>query len=410
MRHMPRLALASAVIAGAIAVPLLASTGSASATTSRTTSSSITAQLAELRGSDTVAGDFFGGSVAISGNTAVVGADQHASLAGAAYVFRESGGVWKQVAELKGSDTVAGDMFGVSVAISGNTAVVGADGRASYTGSAYVFTESGGVWKQAAELKGSDTVKYDTFGYSVALSGSLVVVGAPQLGSNVEGRAYLFSETAGVWKQVAELRGSDTVASDFFGASVAVSGTTALVGAFGHNANAGRAYMFAESKSAWEQVAEWKGSGIVAGDLFGSSVAASGPTALIGAPGINASHAGPVYVFDILGSVLGVGEGLSAGESLQSVGGQFSLVMQRDGNLVLYTSSSRALWSSGTENNAGASVVMQRDGNLVVYSSSDRALWASGTENNAGASAVLQRDGNFVIYSASGKALWSSGT
>jgi hypothetical protein len=109
-------------------------------------------------------------------------------------------------------------------------------------------------------------------------------------------------------------------------------------------------------------------------------------------------------------SVLGPGQGLSTGWSLQSVGGQFSLVMQRDGNLVLYTSSNRALWSTGTENNAGASVVMQRDGNLVVYSSSNRALWASGTENNAGASAVLQRDGNFVIYSAGGRALWSSGT
>jgi nucleoside-specific outer membrane channel protein Tsx len=107
-------------------------------------------------------------------------------------VFSETKGVWKQVAELKGSDTVAGDEFGYSVGVSGGTAAVGADGHADSAGSAYVFTETKGVWKQAAELKGSDTVAFDTFGYSVAIAGSVAIVGA--YGHADEGgRAYVFA-------------------------------------------------------------------------------------------------------------------------------------------------------------------------------------------------------------------------
>ena len=136
-------------------------------------------QAAELKGSDTVAGDLFGGSVAISGTTAVVGASGYARHAGRAYVFTKTGAGWKQAAELKGSDTVAGDYFGDSVAISGTTAVVGASGYAKDAGRAYVFAKTAAGWKQAAELKGSDTVAGDDFGISVAISGTTIVAGAP---------------------------------------------------------------------------------------------------------------------------------------------------------------------------------------------------------------------------------------
>jgi hypothetical protein len=200
-------------------------------------------QAAELEGSDTVAGNQFGDAVAISGTTAVVGALRHAMYAGRAYVFTETAGRWKQAAELKGSDTVASDFFGVSVAISGTTAVVGAPYHEGDAGRAYVFTKTAaGVWKQTAELKGSDTVANDWFGISVAVSGTTAVAGAA-----VIGWAYVFTKTAAGWKQAAELKGSDTVhgtTRDYFGISVAVSGTTAVVGAPGHGNNAGRAYVF----------------------------------------------------------------------------------------------------------------------------------------------------------------------
>ena len=93
--------------------------------------------------------------------------------------------------------------------------------------------KTAGGWKQAAELKGSDTVAGDYFGYSVAISGTTAVVGAPDHAEHA-GRAYVFTKTATGWKQVAELKGSDTVAGDDFGDSVAISGTTAVVGADGH--------------------------------------------------------------------------------------------------------------------------------------------------------------------------------
>jgi hypothetical protein len=113
--------LCAILVIGATSLPLLASAASAVAASPRSTPP-IGTQLAELKGSDTVAHDTFGGSVAISGTTAVVGARAHAGGAGRAYVFTKTPTGWKQVAELKGSDTVAGDDFGDSVAISGTTA------------------------------------------------------------------------------------------------------------------------------------------------------------------------------------------------------------------------------------------------------------------------------------------------
>ncbi len=252
-------------------------------------------QSAELKGSDTVAGDTFGSAVALSGTTAVVGAPDHGSYAGTAYVFTETKGAWKQRAELSGTDTVAGDTFGSAVAISGTTAVVGAAGHAGAAGRAYVFTETKGAWKQRAELKGSDTAAVDHLGASVAISGTTAVVGEPEHAKNT-GRAYVFTETKGAWKQRAELKGSDTVSSDYFGSSVAISGTTAVVGAHGHANSTGRAYVFTEAKGAWKQAAELQGSDTVPGDLFGYSVAVSGTTAVVGTPE-QAADAGRAYVF-----------------------------------------------------------------------------------------------------------------
>jgi hypothetical protein len=245
-------------------------------------------QTAELKGSDTVGKDQFGWSVAISGTTAIVGALNHANGAGRAYVFTKTAGVWKQTAELKGSDTVAYDSFGWSVAVSGTMAVVGANTQVG-GGRAYVFTKRAAVWKQTAELKGSDTVAFDDFGTSVAISGMTAIVGADNH-ANGAGTAYVFTKTASGWKQVAELKGSDTVAFDDFGGSVAISGTTAVVG------ESDKAYVFIRTATGWKQAAELKGSDTVVGDEFGFSVAISGTTAIVGALG----HAGGgrAYVFE----------------------------------------------------------------------------------------------------------------
>ena len=150
-------------------------------------------QLAELVGSDTVAGDMFGLSVAVSGSTVLIGApgygaiphDGNATAVGRAYVFTKAPTGWRQTAELVGADTAVADMFGWSVAVSGNTAVVGAPWHADQAGRAYVFTKAPTGWRQAAELVGSDTAHDDYFGLSVAISGSTY---SPRLSSGVSAR------------------------------------------------------------------------------------------------------------------------------------------------------------------------------------------------------------------------------
>jgi len=125
---------------------------------------------------------------------------------------------------------MAADSFGRSVAVSGTTVVVGAYGHAQDTGRAYVFTKTAAGWRQAAELKGSDTIVRDGFGYSVAISGTTAVVAAPGHASG-SGRVYVFTKVGTDWRQVAELKDSRIFGDDSFGISVAIAGTTALVGA-----------------------------------------------------------------------------------------------------------------------------------------------------------------------------------
>ena len=188
------------------------------------------------------------------------------------------------LSELNGSDTGAGDFFGDSVAISGTIAVVGAEDNAHDAGRAYLFSRNQAGWGQVAELKGSDTVAGDNFGWSVAMAGDTVVVGAPSRSKDA-GRAYVFGPTSAGCAQVGVLKGTGTVVNDGFGASVAVSGTVAVVGASGHDDYAGAAYVFTDAAGRWQEKAELEGPGAVAGDEFGWSVATSGTTAVVGAQG-----------------------------------------------------------------------------------------------------------------------------
>jgi hypothetical protein len=268
-------------------------------------------QQTELTPSDGASGDGFGVSIAITGSTAVVGAPYHTvgsnSYQGAAYVFVESGGTWSQEAELIASDGGARDYFGGSVALSGSTAVVGAPGKTvgsnSEQGAAYVFVESGGTWSQQAELTASDGAYLDQFGVSVAVDGGTAVVGAYNhtVGSNHwQGAAYVFVQNGETWRQQAELTASDGAAEDLFGYSVAVSGSTAVVGAYRHKLVTGAAYVFVQSGGAWSQQAELTASDGETNESFGWSVAVSASTAVVGAlnntVGSNTGQ-GTAYVF-----------------------------------------------------------------------------------------------------------------
>ncbi len=250
------------------------------------------AQKAKLTASDGAVNNLFGYSVAISGSTAVVGAGGKNLASGAAYVFVRSGANWTQQKELTASDHAANDYFGYAVAISGSTVVVGAYGKNGYTGAAYVFVRSGTLWSQQAELSASGRAVNDEFGWSVAISGSTAVIGAQGNNSNT-GAAYIFGRLGTVWTQQAKITASDAAGRDEFGWSVAISGSTAVVG---KNSASGAAYVFVRSGTIWSQQAKLIASDGAAGDNFGYSVAVSNSTAMVGAPAKN-SCVGAAYVF-----------------------------------------------------------------------------------------------------------------
>jgi len=228
-------------------------------------------QQTRLSAADGAAGDWLGYSVSLSGDTALVGAAYDGvganSGQGSAYVFIRSGSTWTQQSQLTAGDGAAQEMFGSSVALSGDTALVGAVwdtvGANFQQGSAYVFTRSGSTWTQQAKLTAGDGEAEDEFGWSVALSGDTALVGAygDDVGSNADqGSAYVFTRSGATWTQQAQLTAGDGAVVDWFGAYVALYGDTALVGAYlddvGANVNQGSAYVFTRSGSVWAQQAK----------------------------------------------------------------------------------------------------------------------------------------------------------
>ena len=274
-------------------------------------------QTAKLTAFGAAAGDEFGYSVAVNGETVVVGAHQYESGKGAAYVFTKPYTGWadsNETAKFIASDAAANDEFGISVALDGDTAVIGAyhddhtnDGNTiGNAGSAYVFTKVSGVWSQKAKFIASDAAANDEFGISVAVNGDTVVVGARQDDTS-NGAAYVFTEVSGVWKHVAKLTADDGTANDEFGISVAVGGDTIVVGAHQDDDNgdlSGSAYVFTrDSAGGWRQRDKLTASDGEAGDRYGYSVGVSGDTVVVGAysDDRNEANTGAAYFLRIPG-------------------------------------------------------------------------------------------------------------
>jgi hypothetical protein len=258
--------------------------------------------------SPSVAGGRFGIAVAVDGLTAVVGDRNRNSEAGAADAFDLTGGIWGQPIQVIGSDTAGSDHFGVALALDGDTLVVGApldDDVATDSGLAYVFVRSGSSWAQQAKLTASDAANSDHFGQSVAICANTVAVGAyskTTTRGNYVGAVYVFVRSAGTWSDAVQLLVPDSQAGDHFGWSVALSGDTLLVGAPGCSSSKGAAYVYVyvRAAGAWTpQATLTAGSDAANGDNFGFAVALDGDTALIGAPDqlAGAGDAGAAYVF-----------------------------------------------------------------------------------------------------------------
>lgn len=300
-------------------------------------------QQAYVKASNTGAGDMFGTAVAVSGDTLVVGAPEERSAAsgvnslspgqanddaiasGAVYVFVRTGETWFQQAYIKASNTGAGDRFGFTVAVSGNTLAVGAyqedsassgvndvspgqaDDSADSSGAVYVFVRDGTVWTQQAYIKASNAEGADNFGAALALSGETLVVGASvedsgaagvnpspgqaDNGLDASGAVYAFVRSGTAWTQQAYIKASEPAAQDNFGDSVAILGDTLVVGAHGEDSasigvdhagvghedngadGSGAAYVFVRSGTTWTQQAFLKASNPSVGDAFGDAVA-----------------------------------------------------------------------------------------------------------------------------------------
>ena len=299
-----------------------------------------TSTAATLTALDGAAIDEFGISVAVDENTIVVGAHQHDhngnSDAGAAYVFTKPGDAWvatSTAAKLTASDGAADDELGISVAIDGNTVVVGAKGHETKQGATYVFVKPGDHWTDTTEtskLTAFDGAANDEFGISVAVDVDTIVVGAHQhdLNSNPDagaGAAYVFARNSGVWGQTAKLTASNGDSGDGFGISVAVDGVTVVIGAYLDNRvddivkMMGSVYVFISQSGVWSETLNLNAPDAASNDRFGYSVSVGGGNLLSGAPPSD-DDPGSAYMMDISNAAW---EDLRANESTVSDGVHF---------------------------------------------------------------------------------------
>jgi hypothetical protein len=314
------------------------------------------AQEAYIKAANAEASDYFGHSVSISGDTLAVGAegegsnqttitngntasaDNSASSSGAVYVYRRSGAIWSQEAYVKAANAGAGDYFGFSVSISGDTLAVGAYEEASWentitngttastnnsrvnSGAVYVYRRAGASWAQEAYVKAANVNSYQFFGSSVALSGDTLAVGAFGESSNQttitngstasannsavdSGAVYVYRRTGTTWAQEAYVKAANAEASDWFGRAVSLFSDTLAVGTDREDSNqstisnstaasadntatdSGAVYVYRRTGTNWVQEAYIKAINAEAGDGFGRGVSLSGDTLAVGAYG-----------------------------------------------------------------------------------------------------------------------------
>lgn len=307
----------------------------------------------KLLASDAHRFDYFGRSVSVSGDVIVVGAvgdDDSGGGSGSAYVFRFDGSSWIEESKLTASDGEPQDFFGWSVSVSGDLALVAAawsDDAGSEAGSAYMYRFDGSDWAEESKLTASDAAPLDHFGWSVSVSDDVAIVGAYQdddAGGD-SGSAYVFRFDGNTWFEETKLTASDGAAEDCFGWSVSVNDDVVVVGAYHNNdagAESGSAYAYRFDGSTWIEE-KWTSSDAATGDLFGYSVAVSGHVALVGAPEDDDAvpGSGSVYVFSLRKGEIGDCQGVDGVATLavngdNGVGNGHIVVVVEDGPMDLF--------------------------------------------------------------------------
>jgi hypothetical protein len=341
------------------------------------------AELAKLTASDAALNDLFGSSVAIDGSTIVVGAtsdDDGGSNSGSVYVFEKSTwGTYDQVAKLTASDAAANDLFGSSVAIDGATVVVGA--YVNYPGgSTYVFrtTDGGATYVEVAKLTADDAGSIDQFGISVAIAGDTIVVGAyihTHDSNSQAGSAYVFRTTDGAtYSQVAKLTAADAAASDGFGVSVAIDGATIVVGAHADDdagSKSGSAYVFrtTDDGTTYVEVAKLTAADAAEEDYFGTSVAIDGNTVVIGADQYWNDGTGVAYVFRTSDSGASYDQVAKLTASDAAADDRFGNSVAIDGATIVVG----AIWDDDAGSSSGSAYVFEVESGWWDYFSSDAA-------------------------------------
>jgi len=245
----------------------------------------------KLTASDGAVGDEFGNSVSISGDYALVGAwgdDDNGGNAGSAYVFHYDGSTWVEQTKLSANDGRGSDFFGQSVSISGDYALVGAWGDEANVGAAYIFHYDGSTWVEQTKLSASDGAAFDNFGVSVSISGDYCIIGATG-DDDIEtsaGSAYVFMRNGTTWVEETKLTSNEWGWYNYFGASVSISGDYAIVGNYvddGLGPDPYSAHVFHNDGSIWvEQAALTPSDGAGGRNWFGVTVSISGDYAIMG--------------------------------------------------------------------------------------------------------------------------------
>ena len=308
----------------------------------------------------------FGSSVAIRGDLAVIGAKGKETDSGAAYVYERQSGGWSQVAELVASDGEAGDLFGASVGIAENYVVVGApgddnDGGAD-VGAVYIFLRGSDGWSEQARLLPSAGATQDSFGVAVAIDGELIAVGSPNDDHNQgtdAGSVYLYTPNGSTWQEQAFLVVPDGGTGDRFGYSLALENTTLVIGAPGAynddvNGWSGLTYVFENTGNNWAEEARLAASDIFDGEEFGVDVDLSDNYILVGADRQNNSQ-GAAYVFRRTSGLWGENEEAK----IEIIGGGSN---DRFGHTVALSENFALIGAPFSDNQIGATYLFERDG------------------------------------------------
>ena len=360
----------------------------------------------KLTASDSAQGKKFGTYVAIDGDTIIAGAPANFSKgtdSGAAVVFTKANGVWTEQTKLIGGDTGVDDLFGQVVGLSGDTAVLGAPGDTPVgtgSGSAYVFIRAGGAWIAEGKLTANDAASGDQFGWSAAISGDTIIVGAPKdTPAGIDsGSAYVFIRTGGTWIIEAKLTGSSLAPNDMFGWSVAIDGDTAVVGALSDSSNgvnSGAAYVFTRTDGIWTEQARLTAGDAFPAANFGRSVAISGDTIAIGAPGNpdKGPNTGATYVFARNDGAWTQQAKLTASDASSSDNFGWSVSISDD------TVAAGAFGDAEKGLDAGSVYVYKRDGTSCTEQAS---LTATGAAVNHKLGTSVSISGNDLVAGAPG--------